>query len=251
MILEIATTALELAGGDLFPLAELAEGEMLLPDMELNQSLEALNPTDGDLAIEGMHFTGEAEFPLDELSQNEEILSDRELNQPLDECLEINDSDKCITEEGDLSAEKYWQSEQTVNNYDFDRNRAIYQDDLKLGEPHDSGVLRHNLEIATGNNPENASAHHLVGNETPIAAQKLEQYGIDRNDPTNGIFLPNKVESDCEGVLHTGRHAQTYYNEVERRFLNVNSREDVIDALQSLKDDLYSGKLELQNSTTN
>lgn len=87
MILEIATTALELAGGDLFPLAELAEGEMLLTDMELNQPLESLNPTDGDFALEGMHLTGEDEFTLEELSQNEEILSDRELNQPLDEHL--------------------------------------------------------------------------------------------------------------------------------------------------------------------
>lgn len=180
-------------------------------------------------------------------SKNEQILSsDGEMVQSFDESLEDEDIEVSHGLDTTFFNEKFIQTEQTVDNYDFEKHRLIYQGDMKLGEPHDSNVLRKNLEIATGNNPENASAHHLVGNETPIASMKLEEFGIDRNDPTNGIFLPNKFESDCDGALHTGRHTQVYYNEIERRFLNVNSREEAIDALQSIKDDLYNGKLKLQ-----
>lgn len=171
--------------------------------------------------------------------------------QLAEQCFEshgLNDTTTRSTVVNDWSSEKYWFVEQTVDNVEFERSRPLYQDDLKLGYPHDSNVLRSNLELATGNNPENASAHHVVGNETPIAAAKLEEYGIDRNDPTNGIFLPNNMESDCEGTLHTGRHSKDYYNQVECRFQFVESKADAIDVLQSIKEDLYSDVLKLQNA---
>lgn len=137
---------------------------------------------------------------------------------------------------------------QTINNDDLEnwRNDPENEGKLILGEDHDSEVLRHNLEVVTGENPENSSAHHIVGNETPEAAAKLDEYGIDRNDPANGIFLPNCEDSDCKGSLHTGRHMRSYYDEVEQRFQNVSSREEALEALQSLKEDLYNGDLPLQ-----
>jgi len=204
--------------------------------------------SDAELSVPSMEYNNDISKVASIESRNEQISSsDVEIVKPFDESFEDDDIEVSQELEETFFNEKFLQTEQTVDNHDFEKHRSLYQDDMKLGEPHDSNVLRYNLEIATGNNPENASAHHLVGNETPIASKKLEEFGIDRNDPTNGIFLPNKFESDCDGALHTGRHTQAYYNEIERRFMNVNSREEAIDVLQSIKDDLFNGKLKLQN----
>lgn len=138
--------------------------------------------------------------------------------------------------------------EQTIDNDTMQEWRANPENNGKLieGEEHNSTTLKMNLQIVTGEWPENASAHHLVGNETPEAAKKLEQFGIDRNSPENGINLPNCEESDCAGSLHTGRHIRSYYDEVERRFQFVTSKEEALEVLQSLKEDLYNGDLPLQ-----
>ena len=114
---------------------------------------------------------------------------------------------------------------------------------LELGKEHSGETLRKNMVTVMGENPENSAAHHVVGNETPNAAKKLEEYGIDRNDPANGIFLPDSEESELKGSIHNGRHSREYYDEVERRFQNVSSREECLEVLDSIKEDLFNGDL--------
>lgn len=138
--------------------------------------------------------------------------------------------------------------EQTIDNSKLEEMRPELQDKLNLGQPHDADVLRANIEVATGVQTDTSisRAHHLVGNETPNAAKKLEEFGIDRNDPANGILLPNDASSPLKGSIHSGRHLQEYYNTVEQRLAQATSREEVLEALQSLKEDLFSGELPLQ-----
>lgn len=136
--------------------------------------------------------------------------------------------------------------EQTIDNFKLEQQRPEIEKELILGKEHDADVLRYNLEKVTGQNPENSNAHHLVGNDTPEAAKKLEEFGIDRNDPANGIFLPDSPDSELKGSVHgQGRHIKEYSEEVEQRFAGVTTREEALEVLQSLKEDLYSGVLPL------
>lgn len=136
--------------------------------------------------------------------------------------------------------------EQTIDNFDLEARRPEIEDGMKLGYEHDCGVLRENMNnvMDTKSNQENSNAHHIVGRDTPESAKQLEEFGIDRNDPANGIFLPNSPESPLKGAVHgQGRHIADYSNEVEQRFANVTTREEALEVLQSLKEDLYNGNI--------
>lgn len=136
--------------------------------------------------------------------------------------------------------------DQTIDNFELESKRTEIEDKMILGQEHDGSILRYNLEqaIGTKSDTEVSNAHHLVGRDTPQAAKKLEELGIDRNDPANGIFLPNSHESPLKGAIHgQGRHSLDYSNEVEQRFSGVTTREEALEVLQSLKEDLHFGEL--------
>lgn len=126
---------------------------------------------------------------------------------------------------------------------------------LNLGQPKDADVLRDNmnkvLEYVGEKNEvierSNSRAHHIVGDNpsTIEAEQILTQYGIDINDPMNGVFLPNDVNSPLKGVIHEGRHTNEYHDIVNQRLRMATSREDCLEILQSIKEDLVNGDLPL------
>lgn len=140
--------------------------------------------------------------------------------------------------------------DQTVDNFKFENQRFEFEDKLDLGKTHDADVLRNNMKTVMNKDIDKSisRAHHIVGNETPYAANKLFEVGLDRNDPANGILLPHDVSSPLKGSIHSGRHLQEYYNTVEQRMSQTNTREEVLEVLQSLKEDLFSGDLTLQNN---
>lgn len=90
-------------------------------------------------------------------------------------------------------------------------------------------------------------AHHIIGNETPLAAKKLKKCGIDINDPMNGIFLPRDTNSGLKGTIHRGRHYDGYKSYIEKSFANCKTKEDCFEVLDKIKDDLYKGKIQLYN----
>ena len=141
--------------------------------------------------------------------------------------------------------------EQTIDNFTLEEKRPEVEEGMTLGGEHDGDSLRKNMEHAMDRkSPEESNAHHIVGNDTPQAAKKLEELGIDRNDPANGIFLPDSPESPLKGSVHgQGRHIADYSNEVEQRFAGVTTREEALEVLQSLKEDLYNGDLSLHYDT--
>lgn len=91
----------------------------------------------------------------------------------------------------------------------------------------DASVLRKNMLAVMGNDGKYAmntlkngnQAHHIIGNKTPMAAEKLHKYGIDINDPMNGVFLPSSSRSGLRGTIHRGGHTQDYYDYIEQNVL--------------------------------
>ncbi len=123
----------------------------------------------------------------------------------------------------------------------------------------DAKVLRENMLAVMGekgrfakNTLKNGNqAHHIIGNETPVAASKLKQFGIDINDPMNGIFLPSSNRSGLRGVVHRGGHTRNYYDYVEQMFSQCKSKNDCYEVLDKIKSDLYKGNIKLYNEGTN
>ena len=74
----------------------------------------------------------------------------------------------------------------------------------------------------------------------------MQQKKWKSSDPANGILLPNDASSPLKGSIHSGRHLQEYYNTVEQRMTTATTREEALEVLQSLKEDLFSGDLPLQ-----
>ena len=128
-----------------------------------------------------------------------------------------------------------------------------YGDEIKKTGIKDPNVLRENMYKVMGKNGKYAKntlkngnqAHHIIGNKTPAAAAKLKKYGIDINDPMNGIFLPSSNQSGLRGTIHRGGHTQDYYDYVEQMFANCHSQKDCYEVLDKIKDDLYKGKIQL------
>ena len=126
---------------------------------------------------------------------------------------------------------------------------------LNLGQPKDADVLRENMYKVQEYNGvrnycierSNSRAHHIVGdNPSTIEAEIiLKRYGIDINDPMNGVFLPSDVDSPLKGVIHEGRHTNEYHDIVNQRLRMATSREDCLEILQSIKEDLINGDLPL------
>lgn len=123
----------------------------------------------------------------------------------------------------------------------------------------DAKVLRENMLNVMGEDAKYAKntlkngnqAHHIIGNSTPLASSKLKQFGIDINDPVNGIFLPSSDRSGLRGVVHRGGHTQEYYDYIEQMFSQCKSKKDCYEVLDKIKSDLYKGKIKLYNEGAN
>ena len=123
----------------------------------------------------------------------------------------------------------------------------------------DAKVLRENMLKVMGEDAKYAKntlkngnqAHHIIGNSTPLASSKLKQFGIDINDPMNGIFLPSSDRSGLRGVVHRGGHTQEYYDYIEQMFSQCKSKKDCYEVLDKVKSDLYKGKIKLYKEGTN
>lgn len=123
---------------------------------------------------------------------------------------------------------------------------------LLEGYEKDANVLRRNMELVMGDDASeidksNSRAHHIVGDNEYSSESKaiLDKYGIDINAPENGIFLPQNESSDLHGTIHDGKHTKAYNDEVTQRLRAATCKEDVLEILDSIKEDLYNGDMEL------
>ena len=102
-----------------------------------------------------------------------------------------------------------------------------------------SEILSNNL----GNRPNNSAAHHIIPEgaaRAKPARDILDKHKIDYNDAVNGVFLPNKNNTDgLAGILHNGRHPNEYIDEINRRIISADKlggKQGVIDELANIKD---------------
>lgn len=123
---------------------------------------------------------------------------------------------------------------------------------LLEGYDKDASILRRNMELVMGDDASeidksNSRAHHIVGDNEYSSESKaiLKKYDIDINSPENGIFLPPNETSDLHGTIHEGKHTKAYNDEITQRLRIATCKEDVIEILDSIKEDLYNGDIKL------
>ena len=96
--------------------------------------------------------------------------------------------------------------------------------------------------------PINSAAHHIVGETSKGAAPArniLNKHDIDINGADNGVFLPNRNNTDpnVPGILHNGRHPNAYLDAVNEKVVRadeIGGKESVLNTLSDLKQTLLS-----------
>ena len=114
---------------------------------------------------------------------------------------------------------------------------------FELSNP-SSSILRKNM-IESGVEPPKYSnaAHHIVAGNSKNAAEAraiLQKYEIDINDASNGVFLPT-VKDVTESTYHPSLHTNSYYEKVTDMLRTATSREDAIEILQDIGEQLSLG----------
>ena len=135
-------------------------------------------------------------------------------------------------------------------------------DALLFGREKSGSILRENMKRVMGKDFDKFAgktgfeAHHLVGVDSRFPSSEVSQnilkkYGIDINDPMNGILLPNNNSSLLKGTIHHGGHTKSYHDEIARRLQRATNRDECFQILDGIKDDLYKGRLSLYNELKN
>ncbi|MEZ6192087.1 MAG: LamG-like jellyroll fold domain-containing protein [Phycisphaerales bacterium] len=113
-----------------------------------------------------------------------------------------------------------------------------------LGKNPNSATLAENMNQAGITRPNNSAAHHIVaGNDRRAARARgiLQREGIDINDATNGVFLPqNSKFASPPASTHSSLHTNRYYEELNKRLENASPGE-VHDTLRQIADELEAG----------
>lgn len=111
--------------------------------------------------------------------------------------------------------------------------------------------LSNNMEKSGVTRPANSAAHHIVGDTSKEAAPAraiLAKYDIDVDSELNGVFLPNRNNSDdLAGILHNGKHPNTYFQKVNQLIQNADlgGKQAVLDQLQTIRETLQNASRDM------
>ncbi|WP_180297845.1 RHS repeat-associated core domain-containing protein, partial [Snodgrassella alvi] len=107
--------------------------------------------------------------------------------------------------------------------------------------------LARNMKKAGIKRPKDSAAHHIVGDTAKRAAQAreiLKKHGINIDGAENGVFLPNRKNTDgLSGILHDGKHPNDYFDAVNERIIKADKRggkQGVLDELNKIRGILSS-----------
>lgn len=87
------------------------------------------------------------------------------------------------------------------------------------------------------------AAHHIIAGADKRAVELrviLQKYGIDINDAVNGVFLPTE-KGASEAAYHRSLHTNLYYENVQDLMNGVSSKEEVIEVLDDIRQQLLDG----------
>lgn len=88
------------------------------------------------------------------------------------------------------------------------------------------------------------AAHHIVAkaaNAAEPARQALTRAGVRINDAVNGVFLPAAKDYVGQAMNHLTLHTREYYDAVNRAMQNVQTRQEAVEVLTSIRDRLLNG----------
>ncbi|CVK19390.1 hemagglutinin repeat-containing protein [Sporomusa sphaeroides] len=107
-----------------------------------------------------------------------------------------------------------------------------------------SRKLGDNLVAAGVERPDYASAaHHIVAGNSVKANEAraiLQKYGIDIDDAANGVFLPT-VKDVSNSAYHPSLHTNAYYEKVTNLLQDVTTKEEALDILNKISNQLKNG----------
>lgn len=88
----------------------------------------------------------------------------------------------------------------------------------------------------------NAAHHIIAGNDARAAGLRniIKRYGIDINSAENGVFLPTE-KGVSEAAYHRSLHTNVYYENVEKAFQGISSKEEAVEVLQDIREQLIEG----------
>lgn len=242
--------------------------ELIETTENVSESLRILSEVESDYLSE-LNISNEvwntltSEEKASKLEYIDKRVRELGLNPSKTDLTEILDSDVKEALEQKRNLEKVEPSEQYINieGYEKFMEDPEAASSFELGKEKDPNILRNNMykvqEYLGERNyiieRSNSRAHHIVGSNefTKVGKIILAKYDIDINDPINGIFLPNDVNSPLKGVIHEGKHISDYFDTVNQRLRMASSREDCLEILQSIKEDIINGELPLYQSAKN
>lgn len=114
---------------------------------------------------------------------------------------------------------------------------------MERGKNSKSTDLTKNLEQAGVQKPAGTQAHHIVGQVTDKgreAVSILNKFGIDINSAYNGVFLPGCNESNAIGMVHCGKHTETYEEAVLDRLKKAKSSDEAKKILSEIRNELLN-----------
>ncbi|MBI0275730.1 AHH domain-containing protein [Hafnia alvei] len=133
-----------------------------------------------------------------------------------------------IRKHDDISALRYLSPDPIglaggVNAYAYVPSPLSWVDPLGLT----SCKLAEAMEEAGISRPANSQAHHIVPETAQSAGPArdiLNKHGIDINGADNGVFLPNRHNTDdLLGIEHNGRHPNEHISDILRRIERADS----------------------------
>jgi hypothetical protein len=109
-----------------------------------------------------------------------------------------------------------------------------------------SRVLGKLLELSGIQRPEGYEAHHIVAGfheRADPGRQILQKFGININDPANGVFLPatDKTINVNGEAIHRPLHTHEYMDAVNKALNEAKTKEEAIATLKRIGRALQAG----------
>jgi hypothetical protein len=114
------------------------------------------------------------------------------------------------------------------------------------GRKRSRSILGARMEDAGIPRPNGYEPHHIVARDDRRAEQSrhiLERFGIDIDDPANGVFLPANKDSSrvADEAAHRVIHTGDYYKALFKHLSRAETKQDIINILRAIGAALQSG----------
>jgi RHS repeat-associated protein len=124
------------------------------------------------------------------------------------------------------------------------RAAAVAARAAAAGAAASSAQLARNMEASGIVRQAGTAAHHIVAGGARAAEparRVLTRFKVEINAAENGVFLPDRAASAAPGMYHRTLHTQRYYEGVNNALRDVRTRQEALEVLGDIRDQLQSG----------